>query len=72
MQITRLQYLRFLDLPFKGVFFPLQKGMDGFMNDKQYEELYWKPVKKIVMALIDMDVLPWIYGGDHMTRGLIS
>ena len=26
MQIARLQYLRFLDLPFKVVFFPLHKG----------------------------------------------
>ncbi len=69
MQIGRLQYLRFLDLPFKVVFFPLHKGMDGFMNDKQYEELYWKPLKKIIMALIDMDVTPWIYGeGPYDTR----
>ena len=45
MQITRLQYLRFLDLPFKCVFFPLHKGMDGFMSDKHYETLYWKPLK---------------------------
>jgi len=69
MQIARLQYLRFLDLPFKCVFFPLHKGMDGFMNDRQYEKLYWKPLKKIVMALIDMDVLPWLYGeGSYDTR----
>ena len=69
MQIARLQYLRFLDLPFKCVFFPLHKGMDGFMNDKQYEELYWKPLRKIIMALIDMDVTPWIYGeGSYNTR----
>ena len=69
MQIGRLQYLRFLDVPFKCVFFPLHKGMDGFMNDKQYEELYWKPLKKIILALIDMDVTPWIYGeGPYDTR----
>jgi len=69
LQIARLQYLRFIDLPFKCVFFPLHKGMDGFMSDKQYETLYWKPLKKIILALIDMDVLPWIYGeGPYDTR----
>lgn len=69
MQITRLQYLRFLDLPFKCVFFPLHKGMDGFMSDKHYETLYWKPLRKIILALINMDVTPWIYGeGPYDTR----
>lgn len=69
MQIAKLQYMRFIDLPFKPVFFPLHKGMDGFMNDKQYERLYWKPFKKIVMALIDMDVTPYIYTeGPYNTR----
>lgn len=69
LQIERLQYLRYLDLPFKCVFFPLHKGMDGFMNDKQYETLYWKPLRKIIMSLIEMDVLPWVYGeGPYNTR----
>lgn len=69
MQIAQLQYLRFLDIPFKCVFFPLHKGMDGFMNDKQYGELYWEPLKKIILALVDMDVTPWIYTeGPYDTR----
>lgn len=69
LQIARLQYLRFLDIPFKSIFFPLHKGMDGFMNDKQYERLYWQPLKKIILALIDMDVLPYIYTeGPYDTR----
>jgi len=68
-QIAALQYLRFIDIPFKSVFFPLHKAMDGFMNDEQYERLYWKPLKKIIMALIDMDVLPYIYTeGPYDTR----
>ncbi len=69
MQIARLQYLRFMDLPFKTCFFPLHKGMDGFMNDKQFERLYWQPLKRIILALIDMDVLPYIYTeGPYNTR----
>ena len=69
LQIARLQYLRYVDIPFKCVFFPLHKGMDGFMSEKQYEELYWKPLKKIILALIDIDVTPWIYTeGPYDTR----
>jgi len=60
-QIVSLQYLRDLPLPIKRVVFPLHKGMDGFMSPKQYERLYWKPLKKIMTALIDMDVTPFIY-----------
>lgn len=60
-QIQALQYFRFVDLPVKRVFFPLHKAMDGFMNEEQYERLYWKPLKKIMMALIDMGVTPFIY-----------
>lgn len=68
-QIQALQYLRFIPMPGKRVFFPLHKGMDGFMNEKQYEKLYWKPLKKIMMALIDMGVTPYIYTeGKYNTR----
>ena len=61
-QIQQLQYFRYVDLPVRRVFFPLHKGMDGFMSEKQYERFYWKPLKKIIMALIDMDVTPYLYG----------
>ncbi len=68
-QIQKLQYFKVLDLPVKRVFFPLHKGMDGFMNERQYEKLYWKPLKKIVMALIDMGVTPYLYGeGPYSSR----
>ena len=60
-QIANLQYFRYVDLPVRRVFFPLHKAMDGFMNDEQFERLYWKPLKKIMMALIEMDVTPYIY-----------
>lgn len=68
-QIQALQYFRFTDMPVKRVFFPLHKAMDGFMNDAQYERFYWKPLKKIMLALIDMDVTPYIYTeGPYNTR----
>ena len=51
------------------VFMPLHKGMDGFMSDKQFETLYWKPLRKIILALIDMGVIPYIYTeGPYNTR----
>ncbi|MDR1248074.1 MAG: hypothetical protein LBK63_02115 [Treponema sp.] len=69
LQIEALQYFRFTPLPVKRVFFPLHKGMDGFMSPKQYEQLYWKPLKKVMMALIDMGVTPFIYTeGKYNTR----
>lgn len=68
-QIEALQYFRHADMPVKRVFFPLHKGMDGFMSDEQYERLYWKPLKKIMLALIDMGVTPYIYTeGPYNTR----
>ena len=50
MQIQRLQFMRYLDLPFKTVFFPLHKAMDGFMSDEQFARLYWPPLKKIMLS----------------------
>lgn len=61
-QIQALQYLRFADMPVKRVFFPLHKAMDGFMNAEQYERLYWKPLKKIMTALIEWGVTACISG----------
>lgn len=68
-QIQALQYFRFVDMPVKRVFFPLHKAMDGFMSDAKYERFYWKPLRKIMMALIDMGVTPYIYTeGPYNTR----
>ncbi|MFC1900977.1 uroporphyrinogen decarboxylase family protein [Chloroflexota bacterium] len=36
-----------------SVSFPLHKGDDVFMSDKQFEEFYWPSLKKVYMALID-------------------
>ncbi len=60
-QIEALSYLRDAPMPVKRVFFPLHKAMDGFMNEEQYERLYWKPLKKIVMKLIEWGVTPLLY-----------
>lgn len=70
IQIAGFQYLRELgDIPGKRIFFPLHKGMDGFMSDEQYREFYWKPLRRIVDALVEMDVVPFLYSeGNYDTR----
>ena len=60
-QIAALQYFRVVPMPVKRVFFPFHKGMDGFMSPKQYEKLYWKPLRKIIDAIIDIGVTPYLY-----------
>ncbi len=68
-QIAALQYFKNSPMPVKRVFFPLHKGMDGFMNPRQYEKLYWQPLKKVMLALIGMGVTPLIYTeGKYNTR----
>lgn len=61
IQIESWSYFKVAPLPVKRVFFPLHKGVDGFMNPRLYEKLYWKPLKKCILALIDMGVTPYIY-----------
>ena len=60
-QIAALQFLRDAPIPVKRIFFPFHKGMDGFMSPKQYEKLYWKPLRRIIVELIDMGVTPYLY-----------
>ncbi len=68
-QIEALRYLKDLDTPGKRAVFPLHKAMDGFMSEKQFARLYWPPLKKIVLALIDIGVTPVIYTeGPYDTR----
>lgn len=68
-QIQALQYFKYVDMPIKRVFFPLHKAMDGFMSDEQYARFYWKPLRKIMDALIEMGVTPYIYTeGPYNTR----
>ena len=57
------------EVPIKRVFFPLHKGMDGFMSPTQYDELYWAPFQRILKYLIDHGATPIIYcEGPYKTR----
>jgi hypothetical protein len=55
--------------PIKRAFFPLHKGMDGFMGPDQYHELYWQPLQELFIHLISLGVTPIIYcEGPYNTR----
>ena len=41
-----------------GVFIPLHKGADGFMNAQQFETFYWPGLKKLILGLIDEGLTP--------------
>jgi len=60
-QIASLKHMGDMDSPIKRVFFPFHKGMDGFMSPKQYEKLYWRPLRKVIDALVDIGVTPYLY-----------
>lgn len=69
MEIASYEYYKTAPLPVKRASFPMHKGMDGFMSPEQYERLYWKPFKKIINALVDMGVTPYLYTeGKYNTR----
>lgn len=49
--------------------FPLHKGADGFMSDKQFDEFYWPSLKKVCDALIEEGIIPSLFAeGSYLTR----
>jgi len=47
--------------PGKCCFMPLHKGMDKFLSDKHYAELYWKDLQAIILHIIKCGMVPYIY-----------
>ena len=43
------------------VFIPLHKGMDRFMSEEHYRYFYWDTLLKLVNALVEHDLIPYIY-----------
>jgi uroporphyrinogen-III decarboxylase len=39
----------------------IYKGADVFMGEEQFKTFYWPTLKKVVMALIEKDLIPWIW-----------
>ncbi len=51
------------------VMFPLHKGADGWMNQKQFETFYWPPLKKVINALINEGFIPVLFAeGSYNSR----
>ena len=49
--------------------FPLHKGADGFMSDKQFETFYWPSLRKVIMALINEGLIPSLFAeGSYTSR----
>ena len=38
--------------------FPLHKGADGFMSDKQFREFYWPSLRQTILALVEEGFVP--------------
>jgi len=53
----------------KRIYFPLHKGMDGFMSPSHYDTLYWQPFQTMLIQLMEHGVTPIIYTeGPYETR----
>src|SRR3990172_4365948 len=49
--------------------FPLHKGADGWMSEKQFETFYWPTLKRVVDGLIEEGILPTLFAeGGYETR----
>jgi hypothetical protein len=50
--------------------FPLHKGDDTFMSDKQFEKFYWPSLKKVIDALIDAGIMVSLFAEGRYNRRL--
>jgi uroporphyrinogen-III decarboxylase len=49
---------------------PLHRGSDSFMSNDQFAEFYWPSLKKVLMAIIDEDLTPFVYWEGSYTNRL--
>jgi uroporphyrinogen-III decarboxylase len=52
------------------VMFPLHKGDDTFMSDKQFEKFYWPTLKRFADALIAEGIMPVMFAEGKYARRL--
>ena len=50
--------------------FPLHKGDDTFMSDRQFEKFYWPSLKKVIDALIEEGILVSLFAEGKYNRRL--
>ena len=52
-----------------AVFMPLHKGIDSFMSSDQFKTFYWPTLKKVILNLIEQDLIPCVFfEGDCTSR----
>jgi uroporphyrinogen-III decarboxylase len=52
-----------------NVMYPLHKGADGWMSQKQFDTFYWPPLRKVMNALINEGLLQTLFAeGGYNTR----
>jgi len=54
--------------------FPLHKGADGWMSEKQFETFYWPTLKRVVDGLIEEGIMPTLFaeGGFETRLALVN
>ncbi len=54
--------------------FPLHKGADGWMSEKQFQTFYWPTLKRVVDGLVAEGILPTLFaeGGFETRLGLVN
>jgi uroporphyrinogen-III decarboxylase len=52
------------------VFIPLHWGLDGFMSPDQFKTMYWPDLRKIIVHLIDDDLVPVVLWEGNCTSRL--
>lgn len=51
------------------IMMPLHKGADGFMSEKQFEEMYWPTLKAVILGMVEEGLLPQLFAeGSYNTR----
>ena len=43
------------------VFIPLHWGLDGFMSPDQFETFFWPQLRRMILDLIDADLVPYVF-----------
>jgi len=44
--------------PCKIIFIPIHWGLDGFMSPQQFTTFFWQPFRKLMLGLIEHDLIP--------------
>ena len=51
------------------IMIPLHKGADGFMSEKQFTEIYWPSLRKVILGMSEEGLLPQLFAeGSYNTR----